>query len=171
MRRVTAPAGIVRGFGLIEALGAQPVVLPGSQIYSALQTGIVDGAGWPAAGMISMKHYEVAKYRLRPTFGAATQPVFVNLAKWKTLDTKTQSALLEAGKLTELEMPWLGNAIQAQEDIELDQKGVSIINLSAEKAAKVRSAFIKSIWKLATDCCGDDAKALHALAIKAALTE
>lgn len=158
-------------FGVIEALGAEPVVLPGSEIYSALQTGIVEGAGWPAAGMVSMKHYEVADYRLRPSFGAATQPVFVNLDTWNGLEPETQAILLEAGKLTELQMPWIGNAIQAAEDAQLDELGVAVETLSAEMAEKVQSAFIASIWSLADDCCGDVATGLRAVALEAGLTE
>ena len=57
--------------GVLRLLGASPVVLPGGQIYSALEKGVVDGAAWPAAGMLSMKHFEVAKYRIRPTFGTS----------------------------------------------------------------------------------------------------
>jgi TRAP-type C4-dicarboxylate transport system substrate-binding protein len=158
-------------FGVIEALGAEPVVLPGSEIYSALQTGIVEGAGWPAAGMVSMKHYEVAEYRLRPTFGAATQPVFVNLDVWNGLAPETQTALLEAGELTELQMPWIGNAIQAEEDARLDELGVEIETLSPEMAAKVQSAFVSSIWDLAAECCGEAAAELRAVARDAGLTE
>jgi len=158
-------------FGVIEALGAQPVVLPGSEIYSALQTGVIDGAGWPAAGMVSMRHYEVAKYRLRPTFGAATQPVFVNLERWNKLDAKTKEVLLEAGRKTELEMPALGDAIQKEEDTELDRRGVQVIQMNPAVAGKVRKAFIDSIWKLGADCCKDEAAALRAAALKAGLTQ
>jgi TRAP-type transport system periplasmic protein len=158
-------------FGVIAALGAEPVVLPGSEIYSGLQTGIVDGAGWPAAGMVSMRHYEVASFRLRPTFGAATQPVFVNLDSWNRLDAEAQDALLEAGRITELEMPWVGNAIQAEEDATLAGLGVGIEQLSPDMAAKVQSAFIESIWGLAVDCCGDAATALRETAVAAGLTQ
>jgi TRAP-type C4-dicarboxylate transport system substrate-binding protein len=158
-------------FGVIEALGAQPVVLPGSEIYSALQTGVIDGAGWPAAGMVSMRHYEVAKFRLRPTFGAATQPVFVNLDRWNKLDAKTKEVLLEAGRKTELEMPALGDAIQKEEDAELDRRGVQVIQMSPAVAAKVQKAFVDSVWKQGADCCKDEAAELRATAIKAGLTQ
>ncbi|MEC9347964.1 MAG: TRAP transporter substrate-binding protein DctP [Pseudomonadota bacterium] len=157
--------------GVIRALGAEPVVLPGSQIYSALQKGVVDGAGWPAAGMVSMKHYEVASYRLRPTFGVATQPVFVNMAAWGKLTDAEKSILLEAGEKTELEMPWLGNAIQAEEDAELDKLGVKVVQLSPEKATAVQDAFIESIWELGAKCCGDAAAELRGLAKSAGLTK
>ncbi|MDF1792691.1 MAG: TRAP transporter substrate-binding protein DctP [Thalassobaculaceae bacterium] len=157
--------------GVIRALGAEPVVLPGSEIYSALQKGIVDGAGWPAAGMVSMKHFEVANYRLRPTFGAATQPVFVNLKAWEALSAEEQSVLLEAGKLTELEMPWIGNGIQNEEDMKLDELGVKVETLSPATAAKVQTAFIESIWALGGDCCGEAAGALRTIALDAGLTQ
>ncbi len=157
--------------GVIRALGAEPVVLPGSEIYSALQKGIVDGAGWPAAGMVSMKHYEVASYRLRPTFGAATQPVFINLKAWGALTEAERTVLLEAGRITELEMPWIGNQIQDQEDAALDTLGVKVETLSPAMAAKVRKAFVESIWALGDKCCGEDAAALRKLALDAGLTQ
>lgn len=157
--------------GVIRALGAEPVVLPGSQIYSALQKGVVDGAGWPAAGMVSMKHYEVASYRLRPTFGVATQPVLVNLEAWNKLTAAEQKILLDAGVLTELQMPWIGDEIQAEEDKTLDGLGVKVVELSPEMADKVQAAFIESIWALGDTCCGPDAAALRKLALAAGLTQ
>lgn len=157
--------------GVIRALGAEPVVLPGSQIYSALQKGVVEGAGWPAAGMVSMKHYEVATYRLRPTFGVATQPVFINLDAWNKLTDAEKAILLDAGEKTELEMPWLGNAIQEEEDKTLNDLGVKIVQLDPETAQKVQSAFMASIWNLGTDCCGPAAAELREIAKAAGLTE
>jgi len=157
--------------GVIRALGAEPVVLPGSEIYSALQKGIVDGAGWPAAGMISMKHYEVASYRLRPTFGAATQPVFVNMKAWEGLTEGKREILLQAGRTTELEMPWIGNRIQEEEETALDGHGVKVEQLSPEMAEKVQAAFIESIWALGDQCCGEAAKELRQKALDAGLTQ
>mgnify|MGYP000971037634 CR=1 FL=1 len=48
--------------GLVSALGAVPTPMPFGEVYSALQTGVVDGAenNWPS--YFSTSHYEVAKY-------------------------------------------------------------------------------------------------------------
>jgi tripartite ATP-independent transporter DctP family solute receptor len=48
--------------GMIEALGAVAAPLPFGEVYSALQTGVIDGAenNWPS--YLSTSHYEVAKY-------------------------------------------------------------------------------------------------------------
>jgi tripartite ATP-independent transporter DctP family solute receptor len=48
--------------GLVQALGAVPTPMSYGDVYSALQTGVIDGAenNWPSYD--SSSHYEVAKY-------------------------------------------------------------------------------------------------------------
>jgi len=48
--------------GLVSAFGAVPTPMACGEVYSALQTGVVDGAenNWPS--YFSTSHYEVAKY-------------------------------------------------------------------------------------------------------------
>lgn len=51
---------------LTEA-GAAASMIPGEELYSSLQTGVVDGAHWGAVqGALSMALYEVAPYHVRP---------------------------------------------------------------------------------------------------------
>ncbi|MDK2799579.1 MAG: hypothetical protein PWP27_849 [Clostridiales bacterium] len=47
---------------LVKALGASPTPMPYGEVYSGLQTGVIDGAenNWPSYDTSS--HYEVAKY-------------------------------------------------------------------------------------------------------------
>ena len=48
--------------GLVEALGAVATPMPFGEVYSAIQTGVIDGAenDWPS--YYSTSHYEVAQY-------------------------------------------------------------------------------------------------------------
>ncbi len=48
--------------GLVEALGAVATPMPFGEVYSAIQTGVIDGAenNWPS--YYSTSHFEVAKY-------------------------------------------------------------------------------------------------------------
>jgi tripartite ATP-independent transporter DctP family solute receptor len=48
--------------GMVEALGAVATPLPYGEVYSALQTGVVDGAenNWPS--YLTTSHFEVARY-------------------------------------------------------------------------------------------------------------
>jgi TRAP-type mannitol/chloroaromatic compound transport system substrate-binding protein len=156
--------------GVIKALGGTPVVLPPAQIYTSLEKGVIDGACWPAAGMLTMKHYEVAKYALRPTFGTSNEPLFINVEKWNKLAKAEQDILLDAGKRLEYEMPWIGKDIYEKEEAELLKLGVKYVNLPPDKVALVKKTWSDSLWELAKQCCADGADDLKALATKAALT-
>lgn len=156
--------------GVIRHLGGEPVVMPGSQIYSALEKGVVDGAAWPAAGMLSMKHYEVAKYKIRPTFGASWLPILANKSAWDKLDQKSKDVMMLAAYMTELEMPSVGDTILADESGKLEKLGVKVTELSAAKSIEVKKTFNESIWKLGVDCCGDKGKEMRSLAVKAGLS-
>jgi TRAP-type mannitol/chloroaromatic compound transport system substrate-binding protein len=156
--------------GVIKLFGGEPVVMPGSQVYSALEKGVVDGAAWPAAGMLSMKHFEVAKYKVRPTFGTSTLPILININSWKKLNAEEQGILLAAGEMTELQMPWIGDKLQAEEDAKLAELGVKITQVPADKVAAMKKAFSDSLWKLGEKCCGDDAKKMRELAVKAGIS-
>lgn len=62
---------------LTEA-GAAASYIPGSELYSALDSGIVDGAHWGASqGAFSMGLYEVAKYHVQPALNIAGTDVII----------------------------------------------------------------------------------------------
>ena len=162
--------GTLSYHGVIRLLGGSPVVLPGGQIYSALEKGVIDGAAWPAAGMLSMKHYEVAKYRVRPTFGTTTTGFWINLDKWKKLSADDQKILSDAAIKTEIEMPAIGDKILADEEQQLDKLGVKVTQLDPATAKKVKEQFASDAWDIAKKCCGDGSEELRALAKKAGMT-
>ncbi|WP_339799460.1 TRAP transporter substrate-binding protein DctP [uncultured Marinobacter sp.] len=62
---------------LTEA-GAAASFIPGGELYTALDSGIVDGAHWGAAqGAYSMALYEVAKYHVQPGLNIAGTDVII----------------------------------------------------------------------------------------------
>ena len=73
--------------GMVEGLGAVATPLDFGQVYSALQTGVVDGAenNWPS--YLSTSHFEVAKYFITdehtrvPEIMVASKRVFDKLSK------------------------------------------------------------------------------------------
>ena len=52
---------------LLQAMGANATPMPYGEVYTALKTGIVDGAenNWPSYD--SSRHFEVAKYYTSPS--------------------------------------------------------------------------------------------------------
>ena len=94
----------------------------------------------------------------------------MNLKSFNKLSKEKQNILLQAGYITELEMPWKGDKVQAKEDAELAKRGVKITRLPENQIAKMRKAVSSSIWALGDKCCGADAKKLRELAEKAGLS-
>ena len=72
--------------------------------------------------MLSMKHFEVAKYKVRPTFGTSTLPILINMNSWKKL-TEEKGILLAAGEMTELQMPWIGTNCRLRRMLNLQSSG------------------------------------------------
>lgn len=73
--------------GMVEALGAVATPLPYGEVYSALKTGVVDGAenNWPS--YLTTSHFEVAKYFITdehtrvPEITVGSKKVFDKLSK------------------------------------------------------------------------------------------
>jgi TRAP-type C4-dicarboxylate transport system substrate-binding protein len=152
--------------GIIRALGGAPVVLPPGEIYPALERGVVDGSAWPTSGALGFKWYEVAKFRVRPSVGVATLPIFMNLRKFQSLSPKMQELLLEEGQKLEIETLRVGDELQAKEDTELDRLGMKILQLSEANGSKLKKAWSDSMWELAKECCDEWGQRLHDLAVK-----
>lgn len=134
---------------VIQALGGSPVVLPGSEIYPALERGVVDGAAWPTVGAVAYKWYEVAKYMMRPTFGQVSHMVLMNLNTWNGLDEKTRSEIEAAAQSFELEANTIFGGLAAKEREALMAKGVNATELSPDMAKKLRAAWFDGALNLA----------------------
>lgn len=85
-------SGALQSF-LTEA-GASASYIPGGELYTALSSGVVDGAHWGAAqGAASMSLYEVAKYHVKPALNIAGTDAFIinqeALDKLSDKDAKT----------------------------------------------------------------------------------
>lgn len=84
----------------MKALGAVPQVMAFSEVYQALQTGVVDGTENPPSNMFTQKMHEVQKHATLSNHGYLGYAVIVNKKFWDELpaDTRTQldKALAEA---------------------------------------------------------------------------
>lgn len=76
----------------MKALGAVPQVLAFSEVYQALQTGVVDGTENPPSNMYTQKMHEVQKHATVSNHGYLGYAVIVNKAFWEGLpeDVRTQ---------------------------------------------------------------------------------
>jgi C4-dicarboxylate-binding protein DctP len=84
----------------MRALGAIPQVMAFSEVYQALQTGVVDGTENPPSNLYTQKMFEVQKYVTVSNHGYLGYAVIVNKKFWDGLpaDIRTQleSAMADA---------------------------------------------------------------------------
>lgn len=83
------------------ALGASATPIDFSELYSALQTGVVDGAEQPHSGYVSNKFYEVAPNYTLTGHTYSPSIILVSEQVWNSLSEEDQQILIEAGQETE----------------------------------------------------------------------
>ncbi|MDO8439470.1 MAG: TRAP transporter substrate-binding protein [Telluria sp.] len=80
----------------MRALGANPQVLAFSEVYQALQTGVVDGTENPPSNMFTQKMHEVQKHVTVSNHGYLGYAVIVNKKFWDGLPADIRASLEKA---------------------------------------------------------------------------
>ena len=121
---------------VIEAWGATPVSMPVTEIYNAMQTGVIDGAYIDTTATRAFRLGEVANYL---TYGMDTtnSPFFIlmNRDAFANLSDEQQAAVLEAGEkasllANETQLAAAAGGLAAFAEAE----GKQVIELTAEQA-------------------------------------
>ena len=82
----------------MKAVGALPQVMAFSEVYHAMQTGVVDGSENTPSNMLTQKHHEVQKYVALTNHGYIGYAVIVNKKFWDGLPADVRAALESAMK-------------------------------------------------------------------------
>jgi tripartite ATP-independent transporter DctP family solute receptor len=85
--------GIAMWVAMFKALGAGPTVIPFGELYSALQTKVVDGQENPLALISSAKLYEVQKYCSLTAHTWDGHFIFANARKFDRLPKEVQESM------------------------------------------------------------------------------
>ena len=82
----------------MRALGAIPQVMAFSEVYQALQTGVVDGTENPPSNLYTQKMHEVQKFLTMSNHGYLGYAVIVNKKFWDGLPADIRTTLEGAMK-------------------------------------------------------------------------
>ncbi|MEK9970149.1 MAG: TRAP transporter substrate-binding protein DctP [Ferrovibrio sp.] len=151
--------------GLI-AMGAVPSSLPGSEVYQALATGVLDAGITDVAAAWSRKYYEVQDHMTVTPVLAAYLHGYLNPDFYDKLSAKSKAALKSAGQKAS---DWAIEASQeAAKDapMELKGKGVKVHVATPAENAAFKAAMGPAFDKAFAEQTGDDGKKLLELVRK-----
>ena len=112
-----------------NAFGANATPISYAELYSSLQTGVVDGAEAANTNYFEKKFYEVAPYWGQVGWTILTAPLIMSEKKFASLPSDVQQALLEGGnKAAAWEQDYYASVDQGRLD-DVRNAGVSITKL------------------------------------------
>lgn len=117
----------------LETLGATPTALAFSELYSALQTGVVDGQENAPLVMLDNSIYEQQKYYSLDGHSISPAFLIVNEAWLRSLPEELQTVVLDGGRMAQTAAR---GTIAASEGLALNlltDKGVEVYAPSAEE--------------------------------------
>ena len=114
----------------VKAFGAAPTPISYSELYSALQTGIVDGAENPPTGYLANNFYEVAKYYVLDGHTYSPSIMIMSEITWNKLTPAQRTAIEAAARETEVFNK--ANAEKADNEAfaELKKRGAQIVTVT-----------------------------------------
>lgn len=116
--------------GLVEGLGASPTVVSFGELYSALQTGVVDGAEQPIANYKSNAFPEVAPYMILDGHTLGAVQVIITDEAWNKLSAEQQNILMEAGAAASQYNREISEQKENEVLEELKADGVTVIDVT-----------------------------------------
>ncbi len=110
----------------LRQLGASPVSLSYSEIYTSLATGVIDGSiGSNIIDHRDGNHVEVAKYMYRlPIAGAQTLPIVVNKNAWNKLSDDLKAIVRAASAVHAREQMTKSRLWESQAIADMEAKGM-----------------------------------------------
>ncbi len=111
----------------MESMGAAGVPVAWAELYTALQTGVVDGAENNHPSVLAKKFYEVSKYYTLDEHMRIPDLLVVSMKFYNSLNAKQQAALVQAGALTQAYMRGAWKIAENKDLADLKAKFTQII--------------------------------------------
>ncbi len=131
----------------MEAMGATGVPVAWAELYTALQTGVVDGAENNHPSVVAKKFYEVSKYYTLDEHMRIPDLLVVSMRLYNQINDQQKQALVMAGQLTQAYMrgAW---KISEQKDLQdLKAKFTQVIEPDKQPFIEAVSSLVTSEGK------------------------
>lgn len=139
---------------MLAAAGATITSMPSSEIYSGLQTGVLDGANTSSSSLVSYRIYEQVTCLTAPGANALWvmyEPILMSKASFAKLNSAQQLELMKAAGKAE-QYATEQSKVADQKLVDAYKKaGVKVVEMTAEQAAMWRKIADTSSYKAFAD--------------------
>lgn len=132
----------------VKSLGAEPLVLPIGEIYTAIERGVIDGFAQSNLGWAE-QFDDVVNYYITPPYYRAGFNVLVNPKVWDELPEDLRNRLqsyLREELAPQIDQSW--DEIIATGYTEMDNAGFQEVKLSQEESDEYIATAIKAAWDM-----------------------
>jgi TRAP-type C4-dicarboxylate transport system substrate-binding protein len=114
-------------FGMIKALGADPIELPYGQVSTGLSTRLIDGAenNWPS--YVTTGHYKLAPYYTLTEHTMGPEVLVMSLRAWESLSTEDREIFRDAARKSSMFMRELWGGLEERSRQQARAAGNTII--------------------------------------------
>ena len=128
---------------MMNALGGNGIAMGYDQVFTALQTGVVDGAENNPPSFVFDNHFQVAKYYTLTEHLIVPEMVVFSKKTWNNLSKEDQALLVKLGKEAQAEERVLWNAYQQKALDKMKEAGIAIVPVADKKPFQDA---VKPVW-------------------------
>jgi TRAP-type transport system periplasmic protein len=141
---------------MMESLGATPVPIPYLELYTSLQTGVVDGQENPPSNIILQRFYQVQGHMTETQHVMTVGAVITNEAWFQSLSEEQRKALLHADAEASLAHDGIGSVQDMLGVKTISDNGVEVYTPTPAQMEEFRSATIAPLREWASAEYGDE---------------
>ena len=138
-----------------QAMGFRTQTVPWSDVYQALQTGLVDAVDGMAAPTAYTMLRDVLKHWYVTNYSVEVHPFMVSESSWKKLTPEDQAIFMDVARKFTLESIRVAEE-ESNKYLELlEQAGIQVHRYSSEELQPIKEAIVAS-WDQLADSMGKD---------------
>jgi len=134
-----------------ESLNATTASMKSTEVYAALEKGVVDASAWTSIGIMDLKWDKFLKYRVDPKFYRTDLGIIMNVDSWNNLSDESKKIIQDT--VIEWEQKSFDDreADREAEIAELQKGGMQMVSMSDEAGEKYVQQSIDASWARMTE--------------------